>query len=322
MEILNRIIKPGASVQVNLETARLHTRTRIEVPVIIERGMEDGPVLLLCGGIHGDEVNGIEIVRRAIVSGINKPDKGTVICVPILNVFGFLNLSREFPDGKDLNRFFPGTKTGSLANQFAYAFMEEVVPKIDYCLDFHTGGANRFNTPQIRISRNNADLLNLAHAFNPSFIVYARDKDKSFREAATKLGKKVLLFEGGKSLDINNRVTNKGVEGIMRIMQHIGMRDFSSEIVRLHTKDPILIEDSTWIRARHSGLFRSFVEDSTYVSKGEKIGTISDPYGEVEFYVKSTMNGFIIGINQAPIVIQGDAIYHIGFVKQHVTKGL
>jgi predicted deacylase len=312
MKILNREIKPGESVQLNLETARLHTRTRIEVPIFIERAKEKGPVLLVSAGIHGDEVNGIEIVRKAVASNMLKPEKGTVICVPVINVFGFLNQARQFPDGKDLNRSFPGTSSGSLVSQFAHSFMTEVVPHADYCLDFHTGGANRFNVPQIRISRNDDSLMELAKAFNPDFVVYASNRDKSYREAATSKGKKVLLFEGGKGLDFNNYVTEKGVSGIMRLMHHIGMRDFTTAIDRVNTTDPIIIESSTWVRARYSGLFRSFINNGEYVVKGHKLGSISDPYGDFEYFVKASHSGYIICLNQAPIVTQGDALYHLG----------
>ena len=228
---------------------RLHTGTRITVPVIIERAEEDGPVLLISAGIHGDEMNGVEIVRKAISSKMLRPERGTVICVPVLNVFGFLNQTREFPDGKDLNRYFPGSQSGSLASQFAYSFMQEIVPHANFCIDFHTGGASRFNIPQIRISRNDEELLELAKAFHPEFIVFAKNRDKSFRESATKEGLKVLLFEGGKSLDFNEKVTQAGLNGIMRIMDKIGMRDYSTSITQNDQKDPIIIEDSYWHRA-------------------------------------------------------------------------
>ncbi|WP_347839686.1 succinylglutamate desuccinylase/aspartoacylase family protein [uncultured Draconibacterium sp.] len=312
MKILNREIKPGQSVQINLDTVRLHTRTRINVPVIIERAEEDGPVLLINAGIHGDEVNGVEIVRKAVSSNMLRPEKGTVICIPVLNVFGFLNQSREFPDGKDLNRFFPGSAKGSLASQFAYTFMTEIVPHANYCIDFHTGGSNRFNIPQIRISRNDDTLLDLAKAFHPQFIVYAKNRDKSFRESATNEGLKVLLFEGGKSLDFNNDVTEAGLNGIMRIMHSIGMRDYSTSINQNDLKDPIIIEESYWHRARHSGLFRSFIAGGEYILKGHTLGSISDPFGEFEYLIKAKTNGYIIGLSNSPIVTEGDALYHIG----------
>ncbi|WP_319479517.1 succinylglutamate desuccinylase/aspartoacylase family protein [uncultured Draconibacterium sp.] len=312
MKILNREIMPGESVQINLDTVRLHTRTRIDVPVIIERAKEDGPVLLIIAGIHGDEVNGVEIVRKAVSSNMLRPDKGTVICIPVLNVFGFLNQRREFPDGKDLNRYFPGSEKGSLASQFAATFMKEIVPHSNYCIDFHTGGSNRFNIPQIRISKNDETLLQLANAFHPQFIVYANNRDKSFRESATKEGLKVLLFEGGKSLDFNNAVTDAGLNGIMRLMHAIGMRDYATSINQNNLKDPIIIEQSYWHRARHSGLFRSFINGGEYIMKGHTLGSISDPFGEFEYQIKAKTNGHIIGLNYSPIVTEGDALYHIG----------
>ncbi len=312
MKILNKEIQPGQSIQLNLETVRLHTRTPIDVPVFVERAKQDGPVLLITAGIHGDEVNGVEIVRKAIAENLLRPEKGTVICIPVLNVFGFLNQSREFPDGKDLNRVFPGTPKGSLASQFAYTFMNEIVPHADFCIDFHTGSANRFNIPQIRISRNDNLLLNLAKAFQPDFIVLAKNRDKSFRESATKQGLKVLLFEGGKTLDFNNEVTRAGLHGIMCVMNDLGMRNYSDCICTNKDTEPIIIDESYWHRARHSGLFRSFVSGGEYISRGHRLGSISDPFGEFEYIIKAKSAGHIIGINQAPIVTQGDALYHIG----------
>ncbi len=311
MQILNTTIKLGSKNYLTLESARLHTRTRIEVPVIIERGKKKGPTLLLSAGIHGDEINGVDIVRRAIKDGITKPDCGTVISIPILNVFGFLNKTREFPDGKDLNRFFPGSKTGSLANQFAYTFMQEIIPHIDYCIDFHTGGAQRYNIPQIRVSKGNPELMELANVFNPSFIVMASNRDKSFRESATALGKKVLLFEGGKGLNFSPKVTQAGIQGIMRIMHHVGMRNFSNEIAP-KTQEPIIITESTWQRAKHSGMFHTFVKDGEFIKRGQNIGTISDPFGRVQYRIKAKYDSYIIGMTHAPLVTEGDALYHLG----------
>lgn len=315
INILGTEILPGKRTIINLDIARLHTQTKVEIPVIIERSRQDGPVLLLNAGIHGNEVNGVEIVREIIKRKINKPKKGTVICIPVLNVIGFLNQSREFPDGKDLNRVFPGSKSGSLASIFAYHLMNKILPHVDYCIDFHTGGANRFNSSQIRISKGDPELLELAKVFNPRFIVYAPDRERSFRQAATHAGKKVLLFEGGKSLDFHKRITLRGTRGVMRIMQHLDMRDFSKELANGDHIDSVIIEQSNWVRARHGGLFRFQIKDGAKVEKGDVIGSISDPYGYVEYQVKSPASGHVLGLNHAPIVYQGDALIHLGFPK-------
>jgi predicted deacylase len=311
--ILGEEIKPGQKKILNLDIARLHTHTKIEVPVIVERSRKAGPVLLLNAGIHGNELNGIEIVREMLVKKYTKPQQGVVICIPTLNVFGFLNQKREFPDGKDLNRSFPGSKTGSLASIFAFHVMQQIMPHVDYCIDFHTGGAKRFNSSQIRISKNNPELLELARVFNPRFIVYASQREKSFRQAAMAIDTKVLLFEGGKSLDFNQRITNRGVDGTLRIMHHLGIRDFSKELESSKFSKSTVMQNSTWLRAKYGGLFRFFVKDGIKVEKGDVIGVISDPYGRFESKVKIPQSGHIIGINHAPIVYKGDAIVHLGF---------
>lgn len=311
--ILGEEIFPGQRKILSLDIARLHTHTKIEIPVIIERAKVDGPTLLLNAGIHGNELNGVEIIRELLVNKYTKPMKGMVICIPTLNVFGFLNLTREFPDGKDLNRSFPGSKNGSLASIFASQMMTEIVPHIDYCVDFHTGGGRRFNSSQIRVSKDNYELLELAKIFNPKFIVFAGQREKSFRQAATSVGKKVLLFEGGKTLDFNQRVTQRGVNGTLKLMHHLGMRDFSKELENVKTGQSIEIKQSTWLRAKYGGLFRFFVKDGIKVEKGDVIGVISDPYGRFEYKIKIPQSGFIIGLNHAPVVYKGDALLHLGF---------
>lgn len=312
--ILGTNIPPGKKVILHLDIARLHTHTKIDIPVIVERAKVDGPVLLLNAGIHGNELNGVEIVRQLLVKKYTNPERGMVISIPTLNIFGFLNQTREFPDGKDLNRTFPGTKNGSLASIFAYHMMNEIIPHIDYCIDFHTGGARRFNSSQIRITKGNVELLELAKIFNPRFIVFAGQREKSFRLAATSIGKKVLLFEGGKTLDFNQRITQRGLIGTLRLMTYLGIRDFTKELEADKSALTIEIKDSTWLRAKYGGLFRFFVKDGTKVEKGDVIGVISDPYGEFEYRITIPQSGYIICINHAPVVYKGDAIVHLGFV--------
>ncbi|MFK7925480.1 MAG: succinylglutamate desuccinylase/aspartoacylase family protein [Bacteroidia bacterium] len=313
LHILGKDIAPGSKCQINLDIARLHTRTKLEVPVIIERAKKEGPCLLFLAGIHGNELNGVEIVRQIISQGINKPTAGTVICIPVLNVFGFLNQTREFPDGRDLNRVFPGTKTGSLASRFAYHFMQEIVPHIDYGVDFHTGGASRFNYSQVRIDPKDEECRRLAETFGAGFIINAPQREKSFRESSARLGKKVLLFEGGKSLYLDRKVTQIGLLGAKRIMQYLGMRDFSTSLATAPPlTESILISSSKWVRAKHSGMYRSFISLGSKVSKNDVLGSITDPYGDFTHKVLAPMDAYIICSNHSPIVNQGDAIIHLG----------
>lgn len=312
MRILGKTILPGSGTQLNMVIARLHTHTMIDVPVIIERAKTDGPCLLILAGIHGNELNGVEIVRKIVASGINKPTSGTTICIPVLNVFGFLNQQREFPDGRDLNRVFPGSSAGSLASRFAHIMMTEIIPYIDYIIDYHTGGDGRFNYPQLRIAPNDNDTLEMAKIFGVKFIKFAKHREKSFREIASKMGKKILLFEGGKTLHLDQEVTNYGIQGAMNTMQYLNMRDFSNEpVFQKRPTDQIIIKQSTWIRAKYSGMFRSYFKLGSYVKKGEIIGSISDPFGEFEKHIKAPNDGYAFCCEHSPIVNQGSALVHL-----------
>lgn len=313
IQVLGHAISKGKGVQLNLDIAKLHTRTKIQVPIIVERAKEEGPNILITGGIHGNEINGIEIVRQIISKKYNKPQRGMVICIPVVNVFGFLNQKRQFPDGRDLNRVFPGSARGSLASRFAYHIIKEIAPLVDYCIDFHTGGDSRFNAPQIRIDKNDATSLELAKAFGAPFIVRSARREKSFRETLHKLEKKVLLYEGGKSLHLDERITQTGVNGALRVMQHLGIRNFSSELSEFehYSSKPIVVNNSKWVRAKHSGMFHPRVEVGKWVKKGDILASISDPFGYFERTLKSLYSGYILCINQSPIVNQGDGIFHI-----------
>lgn len=310
IELLGETILPGTSKTIEVEIAKLHSMTKLKIPVIIERSKIDGPTVLLSACLHGDEINGTEIVRKIIRNKINKPKRGTIICIPIINIFGFINQTREFPDKRDLNRVFPGSKTGSLASRFAHFLVTEIIPKIDYAIDFHAGGASRFNAPQIRIVPNNTELKELATVFNSPFTLYSKNIPGSFRNACTKLGVKMLLFEGGKSLDLNELITTKGIEGTMRFLNHLDMLNPKKEVPHT-TEKTIFIEKSNWIRANFSGMFHGLVKIGSFVQKGELLAMISDPYGKVEYKLKAPNDGYVINVNDAPIVYQGDAVFHI-----------
>lgn len=320
IKIFNHIIGLGESAVINMNFAKLHTQTTVDVPIIVERGLKDGPCLLITGGIHGDEINGIEIVRQIVAKGYNKPEAGTVICIPLVNVFGFLNQRREFPDGRDLNRVFPGSDSGSLASRFAYHLMKEVIPHIDYCIDYHTGGAQRFNYTHVRIDGSDPESMRMAKVFGTPFIMLAKKREQSFREAAVKKGKKVLLFEGGKSNNLDKAVTQIGIQGAIRVMHDLKMRNFQSLITKPQTEQkPVVITSSKWIRAKYSGLFRSNVSAGQKVEKNKKLGSISDPFGFFEKDFKNTQEGYVLSSNHSPIVNQGDALFHIGFEQSRQT---
>lgn len=310
LNILGEIIKPGESKTIDFNIAKLYTATSVEIPIIVERSLIPGPVVLLTGGIHGDEINGVEVVRNLISKKINKPKIGTIICIPILNIFGFLNGKREFPDGRDLNRSFPGIKSGSLASRVAYRFTKEVLPNIDYCMDFHAGGAQRFNAPQIRVKPGDERLLSLAKVFNPPFIVYSKNIKRTYRSTANKLGITMLLFEGGKTNEGNKYIVMEGVNGAKRFLDHLGMLGdkFTAAPAK---KDSIIIGSARWMRAGRSGLLHLKIDCGKHVEKGELLATITDPFGTMRHKVLAPNTGYVINTNQSPIVYKGDAIFHI-----------
>ena len=308
--IFGESILPGENKTINVEIARLHTTTKLNIPVIVRRSKLEGPIVLFSAGIHGDEINGVEIVRQIISKKINRPTRGTIICIPIINMYGFVNKSREFPDGRDLNRVFPGSKKGSLASRFAYHIVEEILPIIDYAVDFHAGGASRFNAPQIRITENNPELKVLADVFNAPFTLYSKNINGSFRNTSEKANVKMLLFEGGKSLDINNEIANEGVMGVKRLLQYLKMLD-PKEVVEEAKRPSIYIKYSVWLRAKCSGLLHDYNLIGKFVTKGTILAIITDPFGKFEQKVKAPHDGFVINANHSPIVYEGDAIYHM-----------
>ena len=310
LTILGVTILPGESKEVNFGLANLHTTSTVDVPIIIERSKLPGPTILFTAGIHGDEVNGVEIVRQLVAQKINKPKCGTVICIPVINIFGFINMKREFPDGRDLNRVFPGTENGSLASRVAYKLVKEIIPHVDLIIDYHTGSAGRFNAPHLRLVKENKELDDLAKVFGAPFVLYSKNLNKSFRNTCHKLGKLMLLFEGGKSFHIDENVTNSGIKGAKRILHHFGMLRSHFKVSK-PTKESIYINESAWKRAKYSGMFKASVKIGTKVHKKDILGTITDPYGKFNHFVKANNAGYIINVNEAPIVYQGDALFHI-----------
>jgi predicted deacylase len=310
LEILGHEILPGSSHVLNFNMAKLYTSTTVEIPVIIERGKEAGPVVLLTGGIHGDEINGVEVVRQIIAKKWNKPSCGTIIAIPVLNIFGFLNGQREFPDGRDLNRVFPGTKSGPLASRFAYQITKEILPKVDYIMDFHTGGAQRFNAPHLRLDKNESRSLEIAQVFNAPFLMYSSNLKKSFRATCSEMKKVYLLFEGGQSGASDKEIVLTAVRGAIRVLSHLKMLKKNVAVIPA-MMNSIVIEDSKWVRAKFSGLLHPKVDHSRFVSKNDILATITDPYGKLRYKVKAPHDGYVLNVNNSPLVYQGDAIFHL-----------
>ncbi len=307
MIIAGNEIEPGEQTTLHVNIARLPSHTNINMVIHVNRSEEPGPVVLLSGGLHGDEINGIEIIRRVIDENLNIPKIGTIISLPIINMYGFINFSRFVPDGKDVNRSFPGSKTGSLASRIAHFLTNSILPVIDYGFDFHTGGDNRANYPQVRCNFKDETARALAMATNAPFIMDSPLIPKSLRNTAYKMNKSILVFEGGEAMRLNDLVVEEGVKCVRNFLGQLGMTDYQPP-----EKSGIVLKESSWVRAKQSGIFHSHVELGQIIEKQEVIGRIMDPFGDFQKSIKSPSNGYIIGLNNTPIVHQGDALFHVG----------
>lgn len=308
MNLAGTQLSGGETKKINVNIARLPSGTSIDIPIIAYKSRKEGPTLLLVAGMHGDEINGVEIMRRIIKEKLYKVEAGTVICIPIINIYGFINFSRDVPDGKDINRSFPGSKTGSLASQVAFFLMNEIIPHVDYGIDFHTGGARINNYPQIRVKSDDQENLELAKAFNAPFIINSPFRDRSLRKEAFKLGKRILVYEGGESLRLRKGAIDEGIDGMKRVMKHLGMRQEAP----VANEPSIVISRSGWVRAKAAGLHYAQFRNGSAIEKRKVIGIVSDPYGTYEVKIQAPHRGYIIGINNNPVVNRGDALFHIG----------
>jgi predicted deacylase len=308
LTIGNEKIKRGSNVLVEFDVARLPSGTSIHLPIHVFRSKHDGPVLLLSGGLHGDEVNGIETVRRLVESNIfNRLLCGSVIAMPIINIYGFLNFSRDVPDGKDVNRSFPGNPDGSLASYVAYIFTNNILPAADLGIDFHTGGASRTNYPQIRYAKEDQRAAEIAEAFAAPFTLHSSIIDGSLRAQAAKMGKSILVYEGGESLRFDEFAIAEAIKGVERVMAYLGM------IRKVYKPKPTrLFRSSQWVRAELSGLLRLHKYSGERVQKGEVLGVVSGPASRYEAPVEAPADGYIIGHNNIPVIHKGDALFHIG----------
>jgi predicted deacylase len=279
------------------------------MPVHVIHGRNPGPCLLVCAAIHGDEINGVEIIRRLLKHKTINNIKGTLIAIPVVNIFGFVSQSRYLPDRRDLNRSFPGSKKGSMAARLANILIEEIVDKCTHIIDLHTGATGKDNLPQIRaFLEEDEEIEKLARAFGVPVIIHTDLRDGSLREAARKRNIPVLLYEAGEALRFDEVAIRAGVRGVLGVMSCLEMR---KQKTRKKNYNAVISRETSWIRAHDSGIFRSIVPLGASVEKGGVLGYINDPLGEIETKVTSSVFGIVIGKTNMPLVHEGDATFHI-----------
>lgn len=309
-------ILKGEDKTFNLELPKLYN-TPANLPIHVFNGKKDGPKVFVSAAIHGDELNGIEIIRRLRKLDVLKKIKGTLILVPIVNVYGIMTLSRYMPDRRDLNRSFPGSNRGSLASRIAKIFFDEIVSKCDLGIDLHTASIHKSNLPQIRTNINNEYSYNLAKVFEAPVILHSELRDGSLREVALDKGIPVLLYEAGEALRFDELSIRIGVKGIVNVLRELNMLPNTSK--KRVKKNPIITRSSQWIRANESGVLRTIKALGDTVKKSDIIAYIDNPLGDESFEIKSLFDGVIIGKSEIPLVQEGDAIFHIGKFKNLET---
>jgi predicted deacylase len=301
------VVTPGENKMVRLEIARLPTGTLIDIPVHVFNSEKAGPIVLLQAGLHGDEINGVETLRRMLHNNDFKVQKGAVIVVPILNIFGFIHFSRDVPDGKDVNRSFPGTKSGSLASRIAYNYTQKVMPQVDLAIDLHTGGGQRSNYPQIRYSIDDKNSQELANYFAAPICFPSRLLAGSFRKTMFKMNKPTIVYEAGESMRFDTYAIEVGIRGIKNILAELGMLPKS-----MQRSTTLHLNSTKWIRASRAGMFIPEIDNGSKVKRAQVLGMITDTYSKKTRTVKAPYDGIVFCINHQAVVNQGDALFHIG----------
>lgn len=311
IEIGGETVHPGEEKLVKIKIDRLPTGTLIDIPVYVFNAKHPGPTLLLQAGLHGDEINGIEIVRRMLQEKRFMIQRGAIIAVPILNIFGFIHFSRDVPDGKDVNRSFPGSKKGSMASRIAYHYISEIMHQIDYGIDMHTGGRQRNNFPQVRYTAEDPMSVALAEVFNAPVSFSSKLIRGSFRNAAFRMNKPVIVFEAGESMRFDDYAIMEGMQGILNVLKHFKMiTKIDPLYVERHTS--IHLQDRKWLRAPTAGMFIPGITNGSAIKKGQEIGMITDTYAKRAKQIKAPFDGYVVCINHQAVVNQGEALFHVG----------
>ena len=307
------LVQPGTRAEIMLPVADLYTATSLGMPVQVVCGRKAGPVLFVSAAVHGDELNGVEIIRRLLKRKLIRSIRGTLIAVPIVNVHGFLDQSRYLPDRRDLNRSFPGSAKGSIAARLANLFIKQIVSVADYGVDLHTGAINRANLPQIRANLDDARTLELARAFGAPVIIDSRVRDGSLRGCAAELGIPTLIYEAGEALRFDETSIRAGLRGIFNVMRAIDMLPPKTPPERRKAiVEPVVARSTRWVRASASGIVSNRARLGDRVQEGARLATISDPLGRREDGIYAPFDGIVIGRSNLPLAHEGDALFNLG----------
>ena len=311
-------VLPGERKIIDVPLPNLSSQAHMNMRVHVLHGKKPGPVLFVSAAIHGDELNGIEIIRSVLAKHLVSTVKGTLIAVPVVNGYGLIQRSRYLPDRRDLNRSFPGNDRGSLAARLARLFMDEIVSVSTHGIDLHTGSGHRTNLTQIRADLDDRETEQLAKVFGAPVILNSTLRDGSLRHSASELGVKTLLYEAGEAMRYNDIAIRAGVMGIFNVMRELKMLPPKAKNKNTHTSNPFVARSSRWIRAPESGMYRSTVKLGAQVERGDVVGHITEACDGERHEIRSGNTGVIIGRLELPMVHEGDAILHLARFKGDV----
>lgn len=319
MDINAQSIALGERKLLSLPVGTLTTHEPVTMRAWVIRGKRNGPTIMVTGCLHGDEINGSEIIRRLINHpNLTKRFKGTLIAVPIVNVPAFSNRSRYLPDRRDLNRLFPGSAKGSLGGRLAHVLTTQLLPHCDAVIDLHTGSVNRANLPQIRYSRTDEKAEEMAQAFDPPVIIAASVREGSFRSVCNDENIPVILYESGEALRLDTASIRFGVRGILSVMRHMKMLPARKSKSASKTKAPVFSSIGHWERAQIGGLFTPLCALGKGVKKGDVLGFIADPLGDYEQEIIASRTGILVGRTNEGQADEGDALFHIALLRYPV----
>ena len=311
LQLLGREIAPGTSSRFPFRPDRSFEASYVNIPVFVARGQTPGPTLCLAAGVHGDELNGVEVARRAFARVNPKELRGTLIALPIINAEGFRSGNRYLPDRRDLNRAFPGSSGGSVARLIAHAIFTKVVSRCDALVDLHTASNQRTNLPQVRADLSDPAIRELATHFGLGIVVGGSGPDGSLRGETAKAGIPAIIYEAGEPFRFQEDEIERGLHGVENVMAYLEMTDQ----VDREIPDNRVYQNSRWIRTTtgKSGFFFPTAELGDIVRKGDSLGKIVDPLTDASFEIISPIGGEIVGMAVPQPVLSGYALFHVAW---------
>jgi len=316
----NKVIQPGERITIGLPTPEFYSYASMYMPIHVIHGKKEGPCLVVCAAIHGDEMNGIAIIHKLLNLGLLKSIQGTLIAVPVINVYGLISLTRNLPDRRDLDGSFPGLEKGSFASRLAYHFTQEILSKASHCIDIHSAEPNQVMMPQVVTDMTCTESEKMARAFQTPIILNSKANRGLLWQNNPEYNVPTILYEAGEVLRTDEIAIRTGVQGIVRVMRSLNMLPLKAKNPK--TFEPLLVRSSKWVRSPGSGICTPKKKLGAEVTEGDIIAEIYDPFGtDKKYQILAPLDGIIVEKNQLSLINEGDNIYRIAKTKEEIPSG-